>query len=92
MAIMEEWIELSHTTDSEVLWIKGDRVEMVRVRKENPDDPKDQDYVVHFQLSGYDGEFALEESLRKPYKSQEAAREWVRRFLSRNSAFQPAPT
>ena len=90
MPAIEEWIELSHTSNSEVLWVKQDKVDMVRVRKDKPEDSKDQDYIVLFQLNGFNGEFALEESVRKPYKSQEAAREWVRRFLSRNSNFKQA--
>ena len=87
MAMVDEWVELTHTDDSRVLWVKPDKVDMVMVRKENPDDSKDQDFIVLFQLMGFDGEYAMEDSLRKPYKSQEAAREWVRRFLSRNSTF-----
>jgi hypothetical protein len=87
MAAGNDWVELTHTTDSKVLWVKPDKVDMVMVRKERPDDQKNQDYIVLFQLNGFDGEYAMEESLRKPYKSQEAAREWVRRFLMRNSTF-----
>ena len=88
MAVIEEWVELSHSNDSKVLWVKRDKVDMVMVRKENPDDSKNQDYLVAFQLIGFDGEYVMEESLQKPFKSQEAAREWVRRFLSRNATFQ----
>ena len=90
MPSVENWVELTHTDNNEVLWIKPDKVDMVKVKKERPEDSKDQDYIVLFQLNGFNGEYAMEESLRKPYKSQEAAREWVRRFLSRNAAFQAA--
>ena len=90
MQTIDDWVELSNTSDSDVLWVKRDKVDMVRVRKERPEDPKDQDYVVLFELNGFNGEFALEASVRKPYKSQEAAREWVRRFLARNLSFQQA--
>lgn len=90
MAMVDTWVELTHTSNSEVMWVKPEKVDMVMVKKERPEDAKDQDYIVLFQLNGFNGEYAMEESLRKPYKSQEAVREWVRRFLSRNSTFQAA--
>jgi len=86
MAVINDWVELTHTDDSKVLWVKRDKVDMVMVRKERPEDPKNQDFLVTFQLLGFDGDFALEESLQKPFKSQEAAREWVRRFLTKTAA------